>query len=386
MAKVYWKRSKGADFVANLFEYLEWRGDLTFEQSELNEVDSLILSWFSYTALDGIIPADCSETDTITIKEAAEQFFLTHDLDKILNESISFTRSCVLLLQKLAQTPRFQSLQLTGFVNCIDYQQETQFCAMTILLRRNRTIVVFRGTDDTLIGWKEDFNMSFLPVIPAQTMALSYLENVAEKIKGKLYIAGHSKGGNLAIYAGVRSSYRVRKRILTIFNNDGPGFYDLNGLGSAYEEMLPKIKTYVPESTIVGMLLERSGDYTVVKSSKKWLYQHDAMSWEVMGTHFITLEAISPASETFRDIVQSWLKGLSKEERERFVDTLYGILETTQAKSLEDLNAEKGKIANLVLREITELDKETRGMLTKIITTLFKEGNLALKSNKKKNK
>lgn len=370
--------------MANLFEYLEWRGDLTFEQSELNEVDSLILSWFSYTALDGIIPVDCSQENTITIKEAAEQFFLTHDLDKILNESISFTRSCVLLLKKLAQTPRFQSLKLTGFVNYIDYQQETQFCAMTILLQRNRTIVVFRGTDDTLIGWKEDFNMSFLPVIPAQTMALSYLESVAEKIKGKLYIAGHSKGGNLAIYAGVRSSCRVRKRIINIFNNDGPGFYDLKGLGNAYEEMLPKIKTYVPESTIVGMLLERSGDYTVVKSSQKWLYQHDAMSWEVMGTHFITLETISPASEAFRNIVKNWLKGLSKEERERFVDTLYGILETTQAKSLEDLNAEKGKIANLVLKEIKELDKETRGMLTKIIATLFKEGNLALKSNKRK--
>ena len=384
MLKSYWKRGKGVDFVANLFEYLEWRGDLTFEQSELNEVDSLILSWLSYTALDGIVPADCSETDTITIKEAAEQFFLTHDLEKILKESISFTRSCALLLQKLAQTPRFQSLQLTGFVNRIDYQQETQFCAMTVLLRRNRTMIVFRGTDDTLIGWKEDFNMSFLPVIPAQSMALSYLESVAERIKGKLYVAGHSKGGNLAIYAGVRSSYRVRKRILTIFNNDGPGFYDLKGLGNAYEEMLPKIQTYVPESTIVGMLLERSGDYTVVKSSQKWLYQHDAMSWEVMGTHFITLDSISPASETFRDIVQSWLKELTKEEREKFVDTLYGILETTQARSLDDLNAEKGKIANIVLKEITGLDKETRGMLTKIITALFKEGNLALKANKRK--
>ena len=372
--------------MANLFEYLEWRGDLTFEQAELNEVDSLILSWFSYTALDGIVPAECSEQDTITIQEIAEQFFLTHDLDKILNESISFTRSCALLLQKLAKTPRFQSLKVTGFVNHIDYQKETQFCAMTVLLHKNCIAVVFRGTDDTLIGWKEDFNMSFLPIIPAQRMALSYLENVAERIKGKLYVTGHSKGGNLAIYAGVCSSYRVRKRIIYIFNNDGPGFYDLKGLGTAYEEMLPKIKTYVPESTIVGMLLERSGDYTVVKSSQKWLYQHDAMSWEVMGPHFVTLETISSASETFRTIVQSWLKELSKEERERFVDTLYGILETTQAKNLEDLNAEKGKIANLVLKEITELDKETRGMLTKIIATLFKEGNLALKSNKRKNK
>ena len=140
MVKWYGKRSKGVDFVANLFEYLEWRGDLTFEQSELNEVDSLILSWFSYIAFDGIVPSECSQENTITIKEVEEQFFLTHDLDKILNESISFTRSCALLLKKLAQTPRFQSLQLTGFVNHIDYQQETQFSAITILLQKNYTM------------------------------------------------------------------------------------------------------------------------------------------------------------------------------------------------------------------------------------------------------
>ncbi len=372
--------------MASLFDYLDWRGDLTFEEAEFNEIDSLILAWLSYAALDGIVPMECSETDTITIKEAAVQFLKTHDVEKILRETVSSTKTSVLLLQKLAETRRFKELLLTGFVNKIDYMHETQFCAMTVLLYRNRSVIVFRGTDEHLISWKEDFNMSFLPVIPAQNMALSYLENVADSIPGKLFVCGHSKGGNLAVYAGVRASYRARRKILEIYNHDGPGFYDLNGLGDAFEEMLPKIHSYVPETAVVGMLLERVGEHVVVKSNGKGLSQHDAMSWEVLGPHFVTVDSVSDTSRTLNTILKNWLKEISMEERENFVDTLYKILEATQARSLDDLNAEKGRIANVMLKEINGLEKETRSMLGKTIATLFKEGNQVIKNNISSNK
>lgn len=372
--------------MASLFDYLEWRGDLTFEEAEFNEVDSLVLAWLSYAALDGIVPAECSETDTITIEEATTQFLKTHDVDKILRETVSFTKTSMVLLQKLAMTKRFGSLELTGFVNKIDYKYETQFCALTVLLKKNRYAVVFRGTDDHLIGWKEDFNMSFLPVIPAQHMALSYLENVADRLRGKLYVCGHSKGGNLAVYAGVRASYRTRRKILEIYNHDGPGFYDINGLGDAYEEMLPKIHSYVPETAVVGMLLERVGEHVVVKSSGKGLLQHDAMSWEVLGPRFVTVESISDTSRVVNDILKNWLREISVEERANFVDVLYKILDATQARSINDLNAEKGKLANLALKEFGGLDKETRSMLGKTIASLFREGNQVIKTNINNNK
>jgi len=372
--------------MAGLFDYLDWRGDLTFDEAEFNEVDSLILSWLSYAALDGIVPSECSETDTITIEEATARFLKTHNVEKILKETVSFTKTSVLLLQKLATTRRFGTLRLTGFVNKIDYMHETQFCAITVLLKKNRYAVVFRGTDDHLISWKEDFNMSFLPVIPAQSIALSYLENVAERIHGRLFVCGHSKGGNLAVYAGVRASNRTRKKILQIYNHDGPGFYDINGLGDAYEEMLPKIHSFVPETAVVGMLLEQVGEYIVVKSSGKGLFQHDATSWEILGPHFVTVKSISDTSRVVNDILKNWLKEISNEERENFVDTLYKILETTQARSINDLSAEKGRIANVVLKEINGLDKETRSMLGKTIATLFKEGNQVIKTNRNDNK
>ena len=372
--------------MANLFDYLDWRGDLTFDEAEFNEVDSMILAWLSYVALDGIVPADCSETDTITIEEASERFLKTHDVEKILKEYVSFTKTSVLMLQKLASCRRFRNLLLTGFVNRIDYTEETQFCAMTVLLKKNRYAVVFRGTDDSLIGWKEDFNMSFLPVIPAQDMAFYYLESVADRIKGKLYVCGHSKGGNLAVYAGVRASYRTRRKILEIYNHDGPGFYDLNSLGDAYEEMLPKIHSFVPETAVVGMLLEQVGEHNVVKSNSKGLLQHDAMSWEVLGPSFVTVDSVSDTSRMLNDILKNWLRETSNEERATFVDTLYKILDASQAKSIDDLNAEKGRVANVILKEIGGLSKETKTMLGKTISALFKEGNQVIKNSRSSNK
>ncbi|MBP3595634.1 MAG: DUF2974 domain-containing protein [Lachnospiraceae bacterium] len=372
--------------MAGMFDYLDWRGDLTFDEAEFNEVDSMILAWLSYAALDGIVPAECSETDTITIEKASEQFSKTHDAEKFLKEHVSFTKTSVLMLQKLAASKRFRNLKLTGFVNLIDYKKESQFCAMTVLLQKNRYAVVFRGTDESLIGWKEDFNMSFLPIIPAQNTALSYLEGVADRIPGKVYVCGHSKGGNLAVYAGVRASYRTRRKILEIYNHDGPGFYDLNSLGDAFEEMLPKIHSFVPETAVVGMLLEPVGEHNVVKSSNKGLLQHDAMSWEVLGPNFVTVDSVSDTSRMVNDILKNWLRETSNEERAVFVDTLYKILDASQAKNLDDLNAEKGRIANVVLKEIGGLSKETKNMLGKTISALFKEGNQVIKNNINNNK
>lgn len=364
-----------------MFDYLEWRGDLTFEEAEFNEIDSLILCWLTYVAFDGVVPEECSEANSLTIRETAENFFVTHDMNRILESKVSFTKTSVVLLQKLAFSRRFEEVRLTGFVNRIDYEQESQFCAMTFLLKKGLSYVAFRGTDDTLIGWKEDFNMSFLPVIPAQSMALSYLEYVANRIWGKLYVGGHSKGGNLALYAGIRSSYRIRRRILTIYNNDGPGFYDIENLGSAYEEMLPKVKNYVPESAIIGILLEHVGELTVIKSTNKGFLQHDALSWEVLGPHFIELETLSASSLLLNQVIRNWLREVSKEERENFVDTLFGILDATRAKSIDDLNAEKAKAASMALKELTGLGRETKTMLAKTLAALFKEGNNIIKAN-----
>lgn len=366
--------------MANLLDYLDWRGDLSWESAPFNEVDSLILTWLSYVAMDGIVPEQCSVQNAVTIEETARIFFLTHNLDRIMKETQSFTKSSALLLKRLAECKRYAKVKLSGFVNHIDYVKQTQFCAVTFFVPSTAACIVYRGTDTTLIGWKEDFNMSFLPVIPAQELALSYLEQAAATVRGRLMLAGHSKGGNLAIYAGVKCRERIRKRITAIYNNDGPGFYDLQSLGEYYMQMLPVIKTYVPKGSIIGMLLEREGEQIVVESTGKGFAQHDAMSWKVMGAGFVTAETLSEGSILLQTTIRNWLKTLEKEEREQFVDVLFELLEMTKAETVDDLTTEWHKAATAMIRSFQGLDKKTKQMLLKITGAFLKEGNITVKA------
>lgn len=188
------------------------------------------------------------------------------------------------------------------------------------------------------------------------------------------------------MYAGICCSEKTRKRIVSVYNNDGPGFYSTQGFGNGYEEMLPKVKTYVPESSIVGMLLERDGDNVVVKSTARGFDQHDAMSWEILGPHFYTVESLSETSRLLSQTIRSWLKTLQKEEREKFVDTLYKVLDMTDAKTVDDLTLERHKLANAVVRNLGGLDKETKTMLVKTVRALFKEGTQTVRDTIKKNR
>jgi hypothetical protein len=278
-------------------------------------------------------------------------------------------------------------MKLNCFVDWLDVGKGEQFAALTVDTGDGALYLSFRGTDDSLAGWKEDFEMACMPEVPAQKKALEYTSVVAKQFpRKKLRLGGHSKGGNLAIYAGVFSPEKLQLRMTEIWSNDGPGFHmDLPNLPE-YKRIEAKVHSIVPKSSVVGMLLEHVGEHNVVKSSNKGLLQHDAMSWEVLGPSFVTVNSVSGTSRMVNDILKNWLRETSNEERATFVDTLYRILETSQAKSIDDLNAEKGRIANVVLKEIGGLSKETKTMLGKTISVLFKEGNQIIKNNNNSNK
>ena len=366
--------------MANLFDYLDWRGDLTFEEAEFNEVDSMILAWLSYAALDGIVPADCSETDTITIEEASERFVKTHDVEKILKEYVSFTKTSVLMLQKLAVSRRFRNLQLTGFVNRIDYTEESQFCAMTVLLKKNRYVVVFRGTDDSLIGWKEDFNMSFQDSVPAQREAAAYVAEVAQAYPAMLRLGGHSKGGNLAVYAAAKVNATIQKRILEVYNLDGPGFTENMLRDAGYLAIVPKIKTYIPESSIIGMLLERRDTYCPIKSRQLGLLQHEPYSWEIQAGDFEHAEAISWGNRFAGETIAGWIRDMNAEEREAFVDATYELLSASGASSVGELLHPKNVLAFFKALNAKE---ETRKLLSGEFLEFLKAAYASLPKNEK---
>lgn len=273
--------------MANIFDYLKWRGDLDFHQSPINSIDNLIFSRLSYIPFDHIVSEDIDPS--ILLKEVMTKFVSQTNYHEIV-----FQEEDIHLLKELAASKRFGDLKLCAYVNSIDYTTESQFSAITIVLDKDIAFIAFRGTDNTIIGWKEDFNMTFTSPIHSQELAVEYVNSIAKNRKGNLYLGGHSKGGNLAVYSGYFVNTKVQKRIHTIYNNDGPGLNEEVIKRIQQKTLKTKIKTFVPQVSIVGMLLERKEAYQVVKSSESGILQHDVYSWNVLGTESELLEERNP--------------------------------------------------------------------------------------------
>ena len=353
--------------MGTLFDYLDWRGDLSFSDVPINEVDNLIFTQLSYVAFDGIV-SEKIEEKPISVRDAVRQYLKRHKgetayLGKIVPSAI------LSLAAKAAKSARYANVKMLAYTNRIDEKTQMQFSAVTFLPQNAPAYVAYRGTDDTLVGWKEDFNMSFLQPVPAQMEAVAYLERVAPHLTEKFFVGGHSKGGNLAVYAAVKCSPALQKRILSVYNNDGPGFDRAFIEGVEYQNLRGKIRTIVPESSVVGMLLEHEESYDVIKSHATGLLQHDGCSWEVLGGKFIYLDAITNESKLIDITLRTWLDGLSMEEREEVVDAVYEVLVATNATTLTELTADKVKL----VKAWGNLDPKIKSIVLKCIGIFLKE-------------
>ena len=358
--------------MPNIVDYVEWRGDITFSASPFNDIDALILTQLSMVNFSGIIPSDVSE-GYMSLGDAADLYFADKKRESE-PVSILVPSQTYVLLKKMAHTKRFENIKLTSYVNHIDADREKQFAAITAKIGDGSTFVIFRGTDDSIVGWKEDFNMSFMPTIPSQIEAVEYLDRASKKVYGKLRVGGHSKGGNLAVYASTKCSPRTQRRILNVYNYDAPGFSREFFALPEYKEISDRIKSVVPQSSVVGMLLENDGKYSVVKSIESGIMQHDAFSWEILGTNFVNLEELTKESRDMTAVMNQWLSKMDMEERKKFVDAIYEILVATKATTITELNDDKASI----LKALKNTDKETRKMVFKTLGLLFDEGGKQL--------
>jgi len=353
--------------AGNLFDYLDWRGDLGLEQSTFNAVDSLILSTLSYIPFDGIVPEEPLRR-SITVSRAAE-LFARQDISKL---PVRDPRD-VDLLAALASTKRFGSMELAAYVNRTDLAEEKQFSAVTVLTARGEVFIAFRGTDLSLVGWKEDFNMSFLSPVPSQTEAVAYLERAAKHFRGKLRIGGHSKGGNLAVYAASFCPKRVQNRIIAVYNNDGPGFDSAVISRSGYRAVQDRLQAFIPQSSLIGMMLEHDEQYTVVQSTASGgIMQHSTYTWSLLGTDFIRMETVTNGSRFVDQTLKAWVGGMEPARREQFVDALFEIISATQATTLTELSADWLKHARAISRTLKNIDAPTRKMLQETLRLLLK--------------
>lgn len=353
--------------MANISDYLDWRGDITFFQDPFNEVDNLILSELAYTDFDGIVPGEDSEV-RVTIQQACRDFFERYTEEEILSRQ-STTKMAPFLMKKMASSRRFERLLLGKYVNEIDQENQSQFSAVLLYLEDGTVYAAYRGTDNTIVGWKEDFNMGFLYQTAGQMRAAVYLNERFQDSSGPIRVGGHSKGGNFAVYAAAFAREEIQKRILQVYSNDGPGFLSQILETEGYRRILPKVKSTIPEASIVGMLLENHVKHTVVKSSQTGAYQHDAMSWEVLGNRFVRAKTVSESSILWDKTISNWLIGLSRDEREEFVDVIFGILESTGARTFEELSESRirslGEMRGYLAALSPEKQKAVREILLK---------------------
>lgn len=356
--------------MANIFDYLKWRGDLRFSQDPVGPVDALVFSTLSYISY--------FSRGEITLRDAAAEFLSRDDLEDSYR-----VKNDLELLKMAAATERFGNTILTMYRDCLVPEQETQFAAMTFLLDDGSMFLAFRGTDYTLVGWKEDFNMSFQQTVPSQRLAAEYVREVAAEYGRKMRLGGHSKGGNLAVFAAARSSPMIRHRILEIYNHDGPGFTEYMMGDPGYLAMVPKIRTFIPQSSVIGMLLEHEEPYTVIRSKSVGLLQHDPYSWEVLGNQFIPVQEVSQSSQFLDATIKHWFADMTVEERSQLVDVMFGLLGTGGVDKAVDIFHPKN-IGNYVKALAT--DDNLRRVLSTEFQSLLesaKQTRLALEEGAK---
>lgn len=305
-----------------IFDYLEWRGDMTLLESPVNEVDSLIFCAFAYFRIESVL----SSLESISIKE------LYHRYQKVMEENI-FTKNQNRLFKFLSESKRFQSVLVTHFFHIVDKEIDMQISGMTFVLPNNCLYVAFKGTDDTITGWKEDFDLSYKHVIPSQKKAVSYLNEILSSSVKPVYVGGHSKGGNLAMYASLFC--KESDLIVKVYNYDGPGFSKNILETDNYQKRKEKIVTFIPSASIVGNIFDKDTKTFIIKSKQIGVLQHDLYSWLVLQNHFVYTKEMSNHAKNISNALNQALLRIPNEDKKRVISFLYELLESWNVENIE---------------------------------------------------
>lgn len=343
----------------NMIDYLKRTKDFSFEEDPLNEVDSLIFSQIAYLNFEIFNGRDLIEISELSNKK---------DIDKLVERTWD-QKNNILLIKQLSKSKRFKNIKIHNPVNIFSSDEEQQFSALSFELTDNIMYVSFRGTNSTFVGWKEDLNMTYLDVIPSQQSALHYLEKISTLSESDFYLGGHSKGGTLAMYAG--TFFNDPKRILKIFNYDGPGLNSFLKETVEYRTAKKKIHKFVPEASIVGMLIESGSDFHVIKSNSVLIMQHNPYVWEVANKSFQKVPSVKALSEYSRRATLAVLQTVDIESREEFIISLYEISTSTNSKYLVDAIKPNSENIKSVLKSIKKIVR-SRKILMRVIKLIVK--------------
>ena len=347
-----------------IFDYLDQVAYDSIYDTPFNELDMLMLTEITYLPFDQIVSDQMSPDCTCRLFEAAEK--VPQDLSMLV------TKNRLKLLEKVASSTRFKNIKLMGYVNDIDSDVQKQFAAMIFKIKPDSYVLTFRGTDDSIIGWKEDFHMTYMDQVPAQKTAVNYLRKAMDALPGQFILTGHSKGGNLASYAASQIEPKYQERIQSIYSYDAPGLNHSVITSQGYQTISDKIKRYIPQGSIVGMMLETPKQAQIVKSTAiGGLAQHDTFTWQISDQTFVLLDNLNPDSLQVDKTLKNWVDSVSDEELKDFFDLFFGLILDAGISSINDLT----KLENFnkilaVFENANALTDEERDMLTRLAKLL----------------
>ena len=347
-----------------IFDYLDQVAYDSIYDTPFNELDMLMLTEITYLPFDQIVSDQMSPDCTCRLFEAAEK--VPQDLSMLV------TKNRLKLLEKVASSTRFKNIKLMGYVNDIDPDIQKQFAAMIFKIKPDSYVLTFRGTDDSIIGWKEDFHMTYMDQVPAQKTAVNYLRKAMDALPGQFILTGHSKGGNLASYAASQIEPEYQERIQSIYSYDAPGLNHSVITSQGYQTISDKIKRYIPQGSIVGMMLETPKQAQIVKSTAiGGLAQHDTFSWQISDQTFVLLDNLNPDSLQVDKTLKNWVDSVSDEELKDFFDLFFGLILDAGISSINDLTKlENFKKILAVFENANALTDEERDMLTRLAKLL----------------
>ncbi len=358
-----------------MLDYLKHHGPVSFYEEPVNEVDSLILCQLAYLKFDGMVPDVKENKASVTL----QQLKAHPDFDKLF-KNVWFENQNRKLFDGMLASRRFRHLKMNCYTNIIETGWETQFSAITFLLEDGTHYIVYRGTDENIVGWKEDLNMAFMDPVPGQEYSVKYLNMVMGRLHQPFYIGGHSKGGNLAVYAAMNCPKEVQERIIKVYNMDGPSFRPQVLEKYDYAAIEHKTVKILPHSSLVGMIFEQGMNYRVVKSKALGLLQHDPFSWHVKFGRFVDVGQVFEGQKFMNDTLNEWILSLNEEQLKAFVDTLYQVISATEKDNLIDFSADWRASLESMTVAVKEVDESTMKVVKETLKTLFQVAQLRVRN------
>ena len=358
--------------MENVLQYLKWRGDILFSERSFNENDALICGLLGYIEWDNIV-----QDDKILLRDACQKNLEIHTHEEMAL-TYAYSPMLIELMETLPSAARYKNVVLKRYESILDEDEGGQFSAVTIELDNHTYFISYRGTDSTILGWKEDFEMTFLDMIPSQQMALNYLQKIYNEMIPKkkrlfrnsqtptIYLGGHSKGGNLAMYAAICCE-EMKPYITHVYSFDGPGFREDFYKNHEYHSIIERIYNYAPMSSLIGRLMIHKEKYVIFKAYDNGLQQHDGFYWKVTAENFDYVDKFDAESDKTIQYINDVLLSKTDAEKKTFISLIFKILNDIKISEITDFNEISLTQAYNGLKELKSLSLEDSKMLLEFL-------------------